>query len=90
MALNGIDISSYQAGINLAIVPCDFVIIKVTQGTRYVSAEWKRQAKQAINAGKLVAFYHYAEGTNPSAERESCLKQLGDFFKQKTAYEMPK
>lgn len=79
MALNGIDISSYQAGINLAIVPCDFVIIKVTQGTRYVNAEWKRQAEQAINTGKLVAFYHYAEGTNPSAEREFFLKQLGGY-----------
>lgn len=60
-------------------MPCDFVIIKVTQGTHYVNADWKRQAKQAINTGKLVAFYHYAEGTNSSAEREFFLKQLGDY-----------
>ena len=28
MALNGIDISNWQSGINLAVVPCDFVVIK--------------------------------------------------------------
>ena len=36
MALNGIDIASYQAWLDLSKVPCDFVIIKVTQGTRCV------------------------------------------------------
>ena len=39
--MNGIDISRYQKGINLAAVPCDFVIIKATQGTSYVSPEFK-------------------------------------------------
>nr|DAE48302.1 MAG TPA: LysA-like protein [Caudoviricetes sp.] len=27
MTLRGIDISSYQAGIDLSVVPCDFVIV---------------------------------------------------------------
>ena len=36
MALNGIDISNWQSGINLAVVPCDFVVIKATEGTGYV------------------------------------------------------
>ena len=26
--LNGIDISSWQTGIDLSVVPCDFVVIK--------------------------------------------------------------
>lgn len=30
MALNGIDISNWQAGIDLTRVPCDFVISKAT------------------------------------------------------------
>ena len=34
MALNGIDISNWQSGINLAVVPCDFVVIKATEGLR--------------------------------------------------------
>lgn len=37
MALNGIDISNWQSGINLAVVPCDFVVIKATEGTGYVN-----------------------------------------------------
>lgn len=37
MALNGIDISNWQAGIDLSVVPCDFVIAKATQGTSYIS-----------------------------------------------------
>nr|DAE89984.1 MAG TPA: hypothetical protein [Caudoviricetes sp.] len=33
MSLNGIDIASYQTGIDLSVVPCDFVIVKATEGT---------------------------------------------------------
>ena len=33
--LNGIDVSNWQKGINLAAVPADFVICKATQGTTY-------------------------------------------------------
>ena len=42
MALNGIDISNYQAGINLSVVPCDFVICKATEGTYYVNPDCNR------------------------------------------------
>ena len=31
MAMNGIDIASYQSGIDLNVVPYDFVIIKATK-----------------------------------------------------------
>ena len=31
MAMNGIDIASYQTGIDLGVVPCDFVIVKATE-----------------------------------------------------------
>ena len=54
MSLNGIDISSHQERIDLTAVPCDFVIIKATQGTKYVNPDFRRAYKQAINAGKLV------------------------------------
>lgn len=68
MALNGIDISGWQSGINLSAVPADFVIIKVTQGTILTSEDWERQYKQARASGKLVGLYHYAGGTNAIAE----------------------
>ena len=39
--MNGIDISSWQEGINLSAVPADFVIIKATEGTRFVESTFK-------------------------------------------------
>ena len=56
--MNGIDISNWQNGINLAAVPFDFVICKATEGTHYVSPDCDRQIQQAIGLGKLVGVYH--------------------------------
>lgn len=66
--MNGIDISNWQKGINLAAVPCDFVIVKATQGTGYVSPSFKTQMEQAISLGKLVGVYHYMNGAGAKAE----------------------
>ena len=68
--MNGIDISNWQNGINLAAVPFDFVICKATEGTRYVSPDCDRQIQQAIGLGKLVGVYHYVNGGNAEAEAE--------------------
>lgn len=68
MTLNGIDISNWQAGINLAAVPADFVIAKATQGTGYVSPDCARQVEQARQVGKRFGVYHYVSGGNAIAE----------------------
>ncbi|WP_052119663.1 GH25 family lysozyme [Bifidobacterium biavatii] len=68
MALNGIDIASWQAGIDLARVPCDFVIVKATEGTGYVSPTWNAQINDAARAGKLLGAYHYARGGTATTE----------------------
>ena len=70
MTMNGIDISSWQTGINLEAVPADFVIIKATQGTSYVNPDCDRAYQQAKKAGKLLGVYHYAEGLDPTAEAD--------------------
>ena len=70
MTLNGIDISSYQSGIDLTVVPCDFVIIKATQGTGYVNPDCDRAYQQAKRAGKLRGTYHYVGGGNAVAEAD--------------------
>lgn len=60
MAMNGIDISSYQSGINLTVVPCDFVITKATEGTGYVNPDYERayaQAKQQANAWVFITMH---------------------------------
>lgn len=66
--MNGIDISGHQKGIDLAIVPCDFVIIKATQGISFVSADFQRQVTQALSLGKYTGVYHYANGAGVEGE----------------------
>ena len=68
MALNGIDIASYQAGLDFSKVPCDFAIIKATQGTGYTNPDGVRAVEQAMSLGKGVGVYHYISGGNAVAE----------------------
>lgn len=80
MALNGIDIASYQTGIDLTRVPCDFVIVKATQGTRYVNPDFHRAMQQAIGAGKLVGAYHYASKGGAEAEARHFLDTVKPYI----------
>lgn len=79
MSMNGIDVSGWQAGINLAAVPCDFVIIKSTQGTSYVNKDCDRAYQQAKAAGKLLGVYHYFSGGDPYAEAEFFVKNIKEY-----------
>lgn len=78
MSLNGIDISNWQNGINVAVVPSDFVIMKATQGYNYVSADFARQYDQAKAAGKCLGIYHYAEGKDYKTEADHFLNVVGN------------
>lgn len=77
MAMNGIDIASYQSGIDLNVVPYDFVIIKATEGTGYTNTDFARAYAQARHAGKCLGIYHYANGGNVQAEADYFLNQVG-------------
>lgn len=68
MALNGIDISSSQTGINLSVVPCDFAMVKATQGTGYTNPDCVRAVEQLMALNKGVGIYHYISGGNAIAE----------------------
>lgn len=68
MALNGIDIASYQAGLDFSKVPCDFAIIKATQGTGYTNPDCVRAVEQAMSLGKGIGVYHYISGGDAVAE----------------------
>ena len=78
--MNGIDISRYQKGINLAAVPCDFVIVKATQGTAYISPKFSKQIGQADRLGKLLGVYHYAGGGGAIPEAEHFLKTVKEYI----------
>lgn len=75
--LNGIDIASYQKGINLGVVPCDFVIIKATQGLSYINPDFERAYKQAKSHDKLLGIYHYANGAGATKEADFFIKVIG-------------
>lgn len=70
MTLRGIDISSYQSGIDLSKVPCDFVIVKATEGVEYVNPDCDRAVQQAIKLGKCWGTYHYVNGSGAVAEAD--------------------
>lgn len=77
--LNGVDIASYQSGINPArLSTTDFVIVKFTQGTRYLNPHADRQYSVAKAAGKLLGAYHYAEGKSATAEAQYFVKHIGN------------
>ncbi len=63
--LTGIDVSSYQAGIDLTLVPGDAVVIKATEGKGYRNPAMAAQLASAKVAGKLVGLYHFVSAGNP-------------------------
>ena len=67
--MNGIDISRWNK-VDLSKVPCDFVIVKATQGTKYVSPEYDTQIAQAESLNKCLGVYHYAGGGGAVPEAE--------------------
>ena len=79
MALNGIDISWYQRGINIASIPADFVIVKATEGTGYTNPCFCTQAAETLNSGKLLGIYHYISGGNWQAEAEYFVNTVKDY-----------
>lgn len=80
--MNGIDIASYQQGIDLTKVPGDFVIVKTTQGTYYKNPAAAAQIDSAKKAGKLLGLYYYAGGTDPEAEADYFLASVGANLKK--------
>lgn len=70
MALQGIDVSSWQSGIDVTKVPCDFVITKATQGVNYVNPDCDRVIQQCIKIGKPFGVYHYVDGSGAVAEAD--------------------
>lgn len=81
--LNGIDISSWQADLDVgAMKTCDFVIAKATEGVSYVNPCCDRHVQQAIAAGKLWGFYHFANMGDPAAEADYFVGNTANYFKR--------
>ena len=76
--MDGVDISGWNAGIDITDLEADFTIIKSTegvQGTIY-NPDYKYMANTALACGKKIGFYHYANGGNATAEAESFYESI--------------
>lgn len=83
MTLKGIDISSWQADLDIDSIASyiDFCIVKATEGTTYVSQSCDKHVQQCIKKKLKWGFYHFAGGGNPEKEAEffhrSCNGYIG-------------
>ena len=77
---NGIDIASYQASLDPAKVPGDFIIIKATQGTGYINPSFMKQADATLKAGKVLGLYHYANGSGVTGEVDFFLQTVKPYI----------
>lgn len=78
--MHGIDISKWQPTINLAKVPCDFVIVKATQGKSSVSNTFKNQIETSLKLQKLAGAYHYVDGSGVDAEAANFIKAVTPYL----------
>ena len=68
--LKGIDISNWQAGIQIANLTndIDFCIMKATEGVFFTDAYFDDFFLQCVDSGLLRGFYHFARNGNPEDE----------------------
>ena len=79
-AMNGIDVASHQTDtVTCAVKSYDFAIVKASQGTFYRNPKMAAQLTCAQNRGKKIGVYHYASGTNATAEADYFVNSIGGY-----------
>lgn len=63
----GIDIAHTQRNLGLGGTGAEFVIVKVTDGTRFVTEYGDRKVQEARSNGQLFGFYHFANDIKKSS-----------------------
>lgn len=80
--LKGCDISEFQSA-NVDISPYDFVIVRSSFGVGEKDSKMDIHAKNVLNAGKLLGFYHYAypdTGNTGKAEAQSMINCITPYL----------
>lgn len=84
--LKGVDISSYQAGIEKFGNDVDFVICKATEGIGYVDPSCDVLYQRAKRDGKLLGVYHFARpylsGNTAEGEAEWFVKNIKGYLNE--------
>jgi lysozyme len=75
--LQGIDISHYQSGLNLATAGVSFAMMKATEGTTFSDRALETFYAQAAGAGVLRGVYHFYRG-DPTGEADFFLDTVGE------------
>ena len=74
---HGIDISSYQSGLNVAGLWADFVIVKATEDNDYVNPYMVSQANSTLGASKRLGFYHFARPGDAAEQARYFVSAVG-------------
>lgn len=78
--MNGIDVSSWQPGNVVALVPHDFAIVKATQGAGFKSPAFDQQINDALKSGK-AGVYHFDNGdANWRAEVDNFVRVIRPYL----------
>lgn len=79
MTIFGPDISSYQAGLNLASLDAAaFVIAKCSEGTYYTDGAYQGWRLQAATLKQPFVWYHFLSGEDVTAQARHNLACVGD------------
>ena len=79
--MNGIDISSYQANIDLTKISNDikYVYIKATEGCDYIDPQFKNLFNKVKSTNKKYGFYHFmSEKTDPCEQAKDFYNTIKD------------
>lgn len=68
MTLFGSDISSYQAGLNVAHLPDAYVLMKCTEDVGYIDADYPDWLAAVKASGKLPVAYHFIGPSDPAKQ----------------------
>lgn len=66
--LKGIDISNHQKGFSLSATNPDFVIVKATEGLRFVDKYCDGFVQDALRLNIPFGYYHFARSNDPAKE----------------------
>lgn len=87
--MNGIDISSWQEGINLNAISTDFIIIKATEGTRFIDSTFKNWADWCKKNNKCFGFYHFINAPTMGGSIKDQAKYFYNAVKNYLDYGIP-
>lgn len=76
----GVDVSSWQTGIDVSSMDMDFVITKATEGTSYINPDCDRVYQDAKNSGKATGVYHFARAGDALAQAEFFVDNISGYI----------